>query len=660
MNENLFSVEKKKKNMNETLIEQVFDRFLLQTQLSRDYFERFTQLLKKNLLENVELKSLIATKISRICFPYHQSNLVTFEYQLRLIRFAFQQQQLLQIEQLKSSSFLIELIHHSLLVYSSLLRHLTLQIGILFYEQIDNNNKQTFDEHFFNEILQLFSSDSNLYVQNTLTQFLAIYLSKHDRYDQIKTLPKTDLFFNILCHFDEHHQQILINQLNIYEHLSDSSIQRIFILKTAKYLVNEQQLITYLNCLLHQSLSDYVYMLFSIISIRYESKQTIEQLAACVKSLFLYIQQTEFEEIDDMESSDSNEKYIELMESICCYLFDNQIEFNDLISMILENLQTFIQNQQSFIYEFDFYSSTIVKVLNENLINEEKSFALLINCLTYLEVDREKTYDKLLIYIQQQPRQTIVYQAFFRFILLCSIDFEGIEPIVDYLLFQHVDTLFQWDKYDCVLQFLIEFIRTKSIYPSWLNIDLFRRIIERFISHTNEYVQANLIELFACLIQCELLSPFDEYLTKNFVELTQNSLGDVVRRALAHAWHVILTKSTVSNRTYRFSFGNEIDEKILKQIILEQIPRLIGDAGYETEMQCLELIRLIRNETNDLNDVLEFLSNDGCSNEIKSQARMILEEKIFKNEKNEILEDEYVSILHWLEHPDEHLVLDCD
>ncbi|CAF4560687.1 unnamed protein product, partial [Rotaria magnacalcarata] len=78
------------------LIEKVFTRFLIQTQsdspqLSRDYFERFTQLLNQTFQKYSQLKSSIETTISSIIYPYHLSNIVTFEYQLRLIRFSLRQ-----------------------------------------------------------------------------------------------------------------------------------------------------------------------------------------------------------------------------------------------------------------------------------------------------------------------------------------------------------------------------------------------------------------------------------------------------------------------------------------------------------------------------------------------------------------------------------------
>ena len=105
------------------LIEKIFNRFLIQTQadspqLSRDYFERFTQLLNQTFQKHPLLKPSIESTISSLISSYHPSNLVTFEYQLRLIRYALRQH--LQISKLKTNDFLDQLFHHSLLVYSSI------------------------------------------------------------------------------------------------------------------------------------------------------------------------------------------------------------------------------------------------------------------------------------------------------------------------------------------------------------------------------------------------------------------------------------------------------------------------------------------------------------------------------------------------------------
>jgi hypothetical protein len=289
------------------LIEKIFDRFLLQTQsdnpqLSRDYFERFTQLLNQTFQKSPQLKPSIETIISSLISPYHPSNLVTFEYQLRLIRFSLRQH--LEIFELNNKDFLDQLCHHSLLVYSSIIRHLSLQIAILIYE---HDLHQSFDEIFFSHIIKLFSPDPNLYVRNTLAQFLALYISKHHQYQLVNQIQKqsvnSDLIYHILILLDENQQQVLIKQLNIYENLSDSPAIRAFILKTSKYLIEEDQLIVYLNRLLEKSLSDYVYMLLTILSSRDEHHRSIVKLSACLKALFLYIQETDIEEIDENEQN---------------------------------------------------------------------------------------------------------------------------------------------------------------------------------------------------------------------------------------------------------------------------------------------------------------------------------------------------------------------
>jgi hypothetical protein len=289
------------------LIETIFNRFLLQTQsdnpqLSRDYFERFTQLLNQTFQTYPQLKSSIETILSSTISPYHPSNTVTFEYQLRLIRFSLRQH--LQIFQLNKTDFLHEIFHHSLLISSSIIRHLSLQIAILIYEQ---DLHQSFNDNFFSHIIKIFSSDPNLYVRNTLAQFLALYISKHEQYQLLNQIQKqslnSDLIYHVLILLDQNQQQLGIKQLNIYENLSDSPAIRAFVLKTAKYLINEDQLVFYLNRILEKSLSDYVHMLLTIISSRYESHQLITKLNACLKALFLYIQETEIEEIDENEQN---------------------------------------------------------------------------------------------------------------------------------------------------------------------------------------------------------------------------------------------------------------------------------------------------------------------------------------------------------------------
>jgi hypothetical protein len=68
-----------------------------------------------------------------------------------------------------------------------------------------------------------------------------------------------------------------------------------------------------------------------------------------------------------------------------------------------------------------------------------------------------------------------------------------------------------------------------------------------------------------------------------------------------------------------------------------------------------------------LDDVLDFLAHDGCSEQIQRQARRLLFPEMSKeddvqveNKTKERFEDELASILHWFEHPDEHMTLDCD
>jgi hypothetical protein len=647
------------------LIEKIFNRFLIQTQsdnpqLSRDYFERFTQLLNQTFEKYSQLKSSIETIISSIISPYHSSNLVTFEYQLRLIRFSLRQH--LQIFELKKKNFLDELFHQTLLLYSSIHRHLSLQIAILIYE---HDLYQSFDENFFSHIIQLFSSDPNLYVRNTLAQFLALYLSKHDQYpllNQIRSQSRnSDLIYDIIVLLDQDQQQLLIKQLNIYENLSDTNATRVFILKTAKYLIEEGQIVFYLNQLLEKSLSDYVYLLFTIISSRDEHHRSIVKLTACVKALFLYIQQTDIEEIDEDELNIVENHDDEFTEYICCQLYERNVESADLASIILDTIQPLITNENSFIYKLDFYPSTIEKMLTEENDND-KNFAQLINCFDKLqEFMNTNLYDIIINHVKNKKRTTMVYQSLFNLILNSTNYLESIDTIIETLLFQDTDQLLQWDNKDCVLHFLIQLSKkTKTQFPSWFNNEFLRRIIEKFVQNTNEYIQGSLIDFLATLIEHDLLSPFDNYLTTNFIQLTQYSLGDVVRCALAHAWFIILTKSNDLKPAYPFSFGSNIDRDSLLKVIIAQIPLLIGDGGHETEVQCLRLIESLGIQNKELEIVLDFLLHDGCSNEIKEQAGRLLSSIPNESKINEILEDEFSSILHWLEHPDEHMILDCD
>ncbi|CAF0959238.1 unnamed protein product [Adineta steineri] len=666
------------------LIETIFNRFLIQTQsdnpqLSRDYFERFTQLLNQTFQKYPQLKSSIETIILSIILPFHSSNNVTFEYQLRLIRFSLRQH--LHILELNKNDFLNRLCYHSLLNYSSIVRHLSLQIAILIYE---HDLYQSFDEQFFTHIIKIFSPDPNLYVRNTLAQFLALYLSKHDQYQLFDQIQKhslnSDLIYHILILLDQDKQQLLIKELNIYENLSDTTAIRAFVLKTAKYVLNEDQLVFYLNRILEKSLSDYVHMLLSIISSRYEYQQPIIKLNACLKALFLYMQETEIEEIDEHEQNlavDQEDEFGELTEYICCHLYERNIEAMDLASIVLDAIQPLTSNSESFLYKLDFYSSTIVKMLNgEN--NHDKNFAQLINCFGKLQQFKllNNNLDDIIIeHIKNKTRTTLVYQALFNLILNTPnriYYLESLYTIIEKLLFQDTDKLLQWDNKDSILHFFIQLIKTTTNiskhdkYPSWFNNEFLQRIIEKFVHNNNEYIQGSLIDFLATLVEYDLLSPLDNYLTSNFIQLTEYSLGDVVRCALAHAWYIILTKANnndCSINQYEFSFGNTINRESLSTIVIAQIPLLIGDGGHETEIQCLHLIEFIGGKTKELENVLDFLISDGCSNEIKEKARQLLSvenNKTTEKKSNEILEDELSSILHWLEHPDEHMILDCD
>ncbi|CAF0796308.1 unnamed protein product [Adineta ricciae] len=651
------------------LIETIFNRFLLQTQsdnpqLSRDYFERFTQLLNETIQKYPQLKLSIETFISKMIYPFHLSNIVTFEYQLRLIRYSFRRH--LQILKLDHHDFLNHLFYHSLLDQSSIVRHLSLQIAILVYEQ---DLFQSFDETFFTRIIQLFSPDPNLYVRNTLAQFLALYISKHDQHQLFNQIQKqssnSDLTYNILTLLDETKQQVLIQELNIYEHLVDSVATRAFVLKTAKYLVNEDQLVFYLNQILRKSLSDYVHMLLSIISSRYEHNQSIKKLTAYVKALFLYMQETEIEEIDENEQTMSQEdEFGDLTEYLCCQLYEQGIDPTTVASTVFNVIHPFIVDSSSFLYKLDFYSSTISKMLVGDHYSD-KLLAQLIVCFEKLQQSNEVSIKILIDHVKTRPQTTPVYQALFSLILHTTNNkdyLEAVGTIIETLTFQDLDQLFQWDKKDCVLHFLIQLVKASTDLPSWLTIEFLQRLVEKLVHNTNEYIQGGLIDFLATLVECSLLSPFDNYLTSNFIQLTEDSLGDVVRCALAHAWYIMLIKANVNptgENKYEFSFGNNINENSLSTTVINQIPLLIGDGGQETEIQCLQLIEYLGPRTKELESVLDFLVNDGCSDEIKEKASRLLSKPIQKK-MEEILEDELSSVLHWLEHPDEHMILDCD
>ncbi|CAF1559899.1 unnamed protein product, partial [Rotaria sordida] len=50
------------------------------------------------------------------------------------------------------------------------------------------------------------------------------------------------------------------------------------------------------------------------------------------------------------------DKFNELIESICCQLYERNIQLINFASIVLDTIQSFIINSNSFIYKFDFYS----------------------------------------------------------------------------------------------------------------------------------------------------------------------------------------------------------------------------------------------------------------------------------------------------------------
>lgn len=630
------------------LIEKIFRSFLQQTQndsgrFSREYFQRFSQLLSETLTKYPQYQSSIEQILSSICFPYHSSNLLTLEYQFRLIRYAFRQH--LTLINIQTE----DLLHHPLLQQSSILRHLALQISCVN------------DQSSFIELIKLFSSDPNLYVRNTLVEYAAVYLSQHDPCELLEQIREysadRDLIYQVIIQLNDDQQELLIKQSNLYENLIDTPAGNQFVLKTGKFLDREDSIIIYLNRIFDKSLSDYLHMVLTIMSSRQIVHRSNTKLQSCLHAFFLYMQDLEIEpiEFDDEESSD------ELTEYICCRLYERNIDGNVLAGIVLDALQPFISHSDSFIYQLEFYRPTIMKMfMRDNL--PEKTFAQLIICAEKFSptIDEHLT-EKLIEDLRKKNYSAFVYQALFDYLLHCPnriIHLEKIHSIIEYLLLKKLDPLYQWDHQDCLLHFLKQICETQQ-YPSWFNNEFLRQLIEQFVHSTNEYLQGSLIDLFSSLIERQHLSPMDDYLTKNFIQLTDDSLGDVVRCALAHVWLIILIQSNTSNEHYRFSLGSNIDRENLIEIINKQIPLLIGDGGQETEVQCLHLIQSLERINEQLKKVLEFLFNDGASKEIKEHAGRLLG-KTMMNEMNDILEEEFQSILHWLEHPDEHMILDCD
>ena len=377
---------------------------------------------------------------------------------------------------------------------------------------------------------------------------------------------------------------------------------------------------------------------------------------------------------------DEKDDFTELTEYICCQLYERNITSTYLASIVLDGIQLFIVNVSSFIYKLDFYSSSIVMMLTvEN--DHDKNFAQLIQCFEKLQefnllTNTSHIYDIIIEHTKNKKRTALVYQSLFNLILNTTNGkhyLDLIYPLVEMLLFQETDELLQWDKKDCALQFLIRLIKINQgfeydKYPSWFNHEFLQCIIEKFVHHCNEYIQSSLINFLAMLIQYDFISPFDHCLTTNFIQLTQCSLGDIVRCSLSHAWYIILSKakndkiSKIKNN-HPFSFGLNTNFDSLFNIVRAQIPLLVGDGGHETEIQCLRLIELLGNNDKKLENILDFLVNDGCSNEIRERARRLLcisNDKVIEQKKDEILDDEFSTILHWFEHPDEHIILDCD
>ncbi|CAF5213194.1 unnamed protein product, partial [Rotaria magnacalcarata] len=116
----------------------------------------------------------------------------------------------------------------------------------------------------------------------------------------------------------------------------------------------------------------------------------------------------------------------------------------DLASIVLDCIQTFIVNSNSFIYKLDFYSSTILMMLVEEH-DHDKNFAQLINCYEKLEEfnllmnTNNNFYAIIINQVKKKKRTTLVYQSLFSLILNATnkkAHFESIHSIVETLLFQ--------------------------------------------------------------------------------------------------------------------------------------------------------------------------------------------------------------------------------
>ncbi|CAF4167960.1 unnamed protein product, partial [Rotaria sordida] len=49
------------------------------------------------------------------------------------------------------------------------------------------------------------------------------------------------------------------------------------------------------------------------------------------------------------------DEFNELIESICCELYERNIQSINFVSIVLDTIQPFINNSNPFIYKFDFY-----------------------------------------------------------------------------------------------------------------------------------------------------------------------------------------------------------------------------------------------------------------------------------------------------------------
>ncbi|CAF0997005.1 unnamed protein product, partial [Didymodactylos carnosus] len=676
------------------LIKQVFNQFLLHTSctttesLPRECLERYFQLLKQCLNDNINLsvKSTIESAIESIIRQYNHSSLITYEYQIRLIRFLCRHTAILNNNFNSNHQFLQELFQHEFIKKSSILRLLTLHIALSHAEKYPVE----YDINLFRSIVQIYSPDQNVYVKNVLAQFLSIFIRQcchdvayHDNaafrhlLNEIQTTSSDPclIFEVVVILYDKY--ELDIDNSNMYEMIINSSEQNLyptirnFVMRTA-HLTTEHYLILYLNKILILNINDYVHILLSIVQKRYEKKCLNTKLYACIKALLLYISEPNIMQIEEEEEDVEQSSIIQ-----------NGANMNE------QNL-TLLVNCLHFIIKFSFHEINNNNTINtNNLLNKVSQYCLLRD-------NSWSVYDSILKLILDNNLNEYIYSK-------TNI----IKIMLEKLLFdnneQHQQ---QWNAKECAIQFLIKFIdkyNEQKTFPSWLTNDFVNNMVRKLINDNNEYIQGSLIDFITKLLEHNLLNPNDTYIKENLIELIKHTLGDVVRCSLANAWYTLLERTHANvekhQKEYYFQFmkSKNITDELTAlfdnmKIISHYLSLLVGDGGQETELICCKLVELLliyhnkynnkKNEAiineDEIINVLNYFINDGCTNEIKQralnlskQSSAVIEEfEKYKQTHNIDTDqqikkidnyiDEFKSILNWLQNPCEHMVLDCD